>query len=162
MKKETKRTTIYDLATRLGASPSSVSAVLNGTWKKRRISAKLAERVMKLANEEGYAMNTQASLLRREKSNIVAMIVPKYDNRYFGDIAEKFEHRARELGLIPIVTCTQRDPELEFNAARELVSYQAECLIATARPTPTGLRIFAMQPVCKPSTWTCREKKPRQ
>lgn len=142
MKKETKRTTIYDLATRLGASPSSVSAVLNGTWKKRRISAKLAERVMKLANEEGYAMNTQASLLRREKSNIVAMIVPKYDNRYFGDIAEKFEHRARELGLIPIVTCTQRDPELEFNAARELVSYQAECLIATGATDPDRITDF--------------------
>ncbi|MEZ8142705.1 LacI family transcriptional regulator [Enterovibrio norvegicus FF-33] len=142
MKKETKRTTIYDLATRIGASPSSVSSVLNGTWKKRRISAKLAERVLQLAKEEGYAVNAQASLLRRERSNIVGMIVPKYDNRYFGDIAEKFESMARLRGLIPVVTCTQRSPDLEFDAARELVSYQAECLISTGATDPDRISDF--------------------
>ncbi|WP_245621596.1 helix-turn-helix transcriptional regulator [Enterovibrio calviensis] len=137
-----KRTTIYDLATRIGASPSSVSAVLNGTWKKRRISAKLAERVLKLAEEEGYTVNTQASLLRRERSNIIGMIVPKYDNRYFGDIAEKFESMARLRGLVPIVTCTQRNPDLEFDGAKELVSYQVECLISTGATDPDRISDF--------------------
>ncbi len=96
MEKESKRTTIYDLAKLAGASPSAVSSVLNGTWKKRRISEKLAERVMKLADEKGYSVNVQASLLRRERSYIVGMIVPKYDNRYFGEIAEQFEAMARQ------------------------------------------------------------------
>ncbi|MFT4674622.1 MAG: DNA-binding LacI/PurR family transcriptional regulator [Reinekea sp.] len=142
MKRNSKRTTIYDLASRLGASPSSVSSVLNGTWKKRRISAGLAERVMQLANEEGYAVNTQASILRREKSNIVGMIVPKYDNRYFGDIAQKFELIARSRGMVPIVTCTQRSPQLEFEAAKELVSYQVECLISTGATDPDRISDF--------------------
>lgn len=42
------------------------------------------------------------------------MIVPKYDNRYFGSIAEKFEEMARARGLLPIITCTRRQPELEL------------------------------------------------
>ena len=131
-----KRPTIYDLAQIAETSPSAVSSILNGSWKKRRISAALAERVTRIAEEQGYAVNLQASMLRRERSRIIGMIIPKYDNRYFGAIAEQFEARARERGLFPVITCTSRDPELEFEAARELISYQAECLIVTGATDP--------------------------
>lgn len=46
------------------------------------------------------------------------MIVPKYDNRYFGSVAERFEEMARERGLLPIITCTRRSPELEIEAVK--------------------------------------------
>lgn len=142
MEKDAKRTTIYDLGKLVDASPSAVSSVLNGTWQKRRISKKLAERVMKVAEEQGYSVNVQASLLRRERSYIVGMIVPKYDNRYFGEIAELFEVMARTKGFFPVVTCTQRDSELEFEAAKELISYQAECLISTGATDPDRISAF--------------------
>jgi LacI family transcriptional regulator, fructose operon transcriptional repressor len=132
----TKRTTIYDLAELAGTSASAVSAVLNGNWKKRRISAQLAERIRRIADEQGYAINMQASALRRERSRIVGMIVPMYDNRYFGSIAEKFEQMARDRGLFPIITCTQRDPELEVQAARAMLSYQVEFIVATGATNP--------------------------
>lgn len=142
LEKESKRTTIYDIAVLAKASPSAVSSVLNGTWKKRRLSQKMANRVLQIAEEQGYSVNAQASLLRRERSNIIGMIVPKYDNRYFGAIAEQFEAMARAHGLFPVVTCTQRDPELEFEAVRELVSYQAECLISTGATDPNRISTF--------------------
>lgn len=131
-----RRPTIYDLASLAGTSPSAVSAVLNGSWKKRRISAGLADRINRVAEEQGYAVNRQASALRSARSGIVGMIVPKYDNRYFGAIAEQFEAGARERGLFPVITCTQRDPELELGAARELLSYQVDCLVATGATDP--------------------------
>jgi LacI family fructose operon transcriptional repressor len=131
-----KRTTIYDLAALAGTSASAVSAVLNGNWKKRRISSQLAERITRIADEQGYAPNMQASVLRRERSNIIGMIVPKYDNRYFGSIVELFEARARERGLFPIITCTRRDPELEVEAAKAMLSYQVDCVIATGATDP--------------------------
>lgn len=136
-----RRPTIYDLATLAGTSPSAVSAVLNGTWKKRRISAALAERITRIADEQGYAVNRQASVLRSARSRIVGMIVPKYDNRYFGAIAEQFEAGARERGLFPVITCTQRDPALEMEAARELLSYQVDCLIATGATDPDRIAL---------------------
>ncbi|CAM3060085.1 LacI family DNA-binding transcriptional regulator [Paracoccus nototheniae] len=142
MQNGAKRTTIYDLAVLANASPSAVSAVLNGSWKKRRLSQALADRVMQAAEQQGYAVNAQASLLRRDRSHIVGMIVPKYDNRYFGHIAEQFEAMARARNLFPVVTCTQRDPDMEFDAARELVSYQAECLIATGATDPDRISAF--------------------
>lgn len=131
-----RRTTIYDLAVLVGASPTAVSAVLNGTWKKRRISASLAERITRTAEEQDYALNLQASGLRREKSRLIGMIVPKYDNRYFGSIVERFEAMARERDLFPIITCTMRDPALEIQAAREMISHQVDCLIATGATDP--------------------------
>src|SRR5690606_34845154 len=78
-------------------------------------------------------------MLRRARSNIVGMIVPKYDNRYFGAMAEQFEANARERGLFPVVTCTQREPALEVEAVKELISFRAECLIATGATDPDHL-----------------------
>lgn len=102
--KSRERLTIYDLAQIAGASPSAVSSILNGSWKKRRISAKTAARVSKIAAEQRYAVNLQASMLRRERSHVIGMIAPKYDNRYFGAIAEQFAAMARARGLFPVIT----------------------------------------------------------
>lgn len=133
---KSRKTTIYDLAELSGVSASAVSAILNGNWKKRRISAKLAEKVTRIAQEQGYAVNRQASLLRSNRSKIIGMIVPKYDNRYFGSIVETFEAMARERGLFPIITCTRRDPVLELEAARTMLSWQVDWLIATGATDP--------------------------
>ncbi|MFC0225102.1 substrate-binding domain-containing protein [Serratia aquatilis] len=128
--------TIYDLAELAGASSSAVSAVLNGSWKKRRIGTQLAEKILRIADEQGYTLNQQASLLRRSKSTMIGMVIPKYDNRYFGSIAELFESMARERGLFPIITCTNRDPELEIQAARAMLSYQVSQVISTGATYP--------------------------
>lgn len=131
-----RRTTIYDLAALAGASPTAVSAVLNGSWRKRRISEALAGRILKIAAEQGYARNMQASALRRERSHLIGMIVPKYDNRYFGAIAERFEAMARARELFPIITCTRRDPDLELEAARAMIAHQVDCLVACGATDP--------------------------
>lgn len=137
-----KPTTIYDIAALAGTSGSAVSAILNDRWRARRISAELAERVQRIAREQGYARNRQATALRAQRSGMVGMIVPKYDNRYFGAIAEQFEQRARAAGLFPVVTCTQRDPGLEIAASRELIAQSVEVLVATGATDPD--RITAM------------------
>ncbi|MFT3688430.1 LacI family DNA-binding transcriptional regulator [Paenirhodobacter sp.] len=131
-----RQTTIYDIAGEIGVSASTVSAVLNGNWKTRRISATTAERIRAVADRQGFALNQQARALRRQRSNLIGMIMPKYDNRYFSSIAEQFEQRARVRGLFPIITCTSRDPELELQAARTLLSYKVDCVIATGATNP--------------------------
>jgi LacI family fructose operon transcriptional repressor len=131
-----KKTTIYDLAELTGVSASAVSAILSGNWKKRRISATTAEKVSRIAQEQGYALNRQASMLRSTRSKTIGMIVPKYDNRYFGSIVEKFEQMARDRGLFPVITCTQRDPDLELEAARTMLSWQVDYMVVTGATDP--------------------------
>ncbi len=139
LRQPARRVTIYDVATKLGTSPSAVSAVLNGTWRKRRISQALADRIEAAAEAAGYAVNLQAAGLRRDRSGIVGMILPKYDNRYFGEIAERFEAMARARHLFPIITCTMRDPKLEITAAKTMVSHQVDWLVATGATNPDGI-----------------------
>ncbi len=143
--RQTKKTTIYDLAELADASPSTVSAVMSGTWKKRRISARMAEKITRIAEEQGYALNKQASMLRSNRSNIIGMIVPKYDNRYFGSIVERFEAMSRARGLFPIITCTRRNPELEVEAARTMLSWQVDWLIATGATDPDQISEICAQ-----------------
>ncbi|HEY3987561.1 LacI family DNA-binding transcriptional regulator [Cedecea sp.] len=130
-----KKTTIYDLAKLAGVSASAVSAILNGTWEKRRISKKQADRVIKIAEEQSYILNRQASLLRSKKSNVIGMLIPN-DNRYFYSIAECFEERVRERNMLPIITFTRRDPKLELEAARVMLSWQVDWIVATGTTFP--------------------------
>lgn len=137
MKKEnTNKVTIYDVAWLAETSASTVSAVLNGNWKKRRISEKLADRIKAVADEAGYSANMQASSLRKERSGIIGMIVPMYDNRYFGLMAQTFESYARERGYFPVITCSFRDPDLEAEAARSLLAYRVECIVCMGATDP--------------------------
>lgn len=131
-----KRLTIYDLARLAETSPSTVSAVLNGTWQRRRISKKLANKILSLAQSKGYSANMQARALRRERSGIIGMILPLYDNRYFSSIAQHFEAQARRRGLFAIVACTNRDPTQEREAARMMLAYRVECLVSTGATDP--------------------------
>ncbi|MCP1327739.1 LacI family DNA-binding transcriptional regulator, partial [Halomonas sp. 707D4] len=137
-----KRLTIYDLARLAETSPSTVSAVLNGSWKRRRISQKLADKILTLAQSEGYSANMQARALRRERSGIIGMILPLYDNRYFSSIAQHFEAQARKRGLFAIVACTNRDPAQEREAARMMLAYRVECLVSTGATDPDTISLM--------------------
>ncbi|MDP9837218.1 LacI family fructose operon transcriptional repressor [Neorhizobium huautlense] len=134
-----KRLTIYDLAKLAGSSPSTVSAVLNGTWQNRRISEKLAARILAVAADADYSVNMQARALRRERSGIIGMILPLYDNRYFSSIAQIFEAEARKRGLFAIVSCTNRDPQQEQAAAQMMIAHRVEKLICTGATDPDSI-----------------------
>lgn len=54
---------IYDIATRAGVSPTTVSLVLNGKSEKLRISRKTRERILEVASELRYVPNTMARKL---------------------------------------------------------------------------------------------------
>lgn len=135
----TKRLTIYDLAKLAGSSPSTVSAVLNGTWQTRRISERLAAHILAVAAGADYSVNMQARALRRERSGIIGMILPLYDNRYFSSIAQTFEAEARKRGLFAIVSCTNRDPQQEQEAAQMMIAHRVEKLICTGATDPDSI-----------------------
>lgn len=73
------------------------------------------------------------------------MIVPKYDNRYFGSVAESFEEMARERGLLPIITCTRRRPELEIEAVKAMLSWQVDWVVATGATNPDKITELCQQ-----------------
>lgn len=130
------KATIYDVAKRSGVSASTVSLVLNGTWKRYRIKPETAKRVLEVAERANYRTNARARALRLQRSSLAGMVIPHYRNRFFAGLSEQFEACARARGLCPIVVSTQRDPATEASVARTLISQQVEVLILAGVAAP--------------------------
>ncbi|MDX3924802.1 MAG: substrate-binding domain-containing protein [Shinella sp.] len=134
-----KKATIYDLSLISGSSPSTVSAVLNGTWRKRRIKEATAEFIRDLAEKHQYTANRQAQGLRSSRSGLVGLLLPVHDNRYFSSMAQTFEAHVRGMGQCPIVVSASRDPQEERETAESLISYSIDELFICGATDPDGL-----------------------
>lgn len=134
-----RKSTIYDLAASAGTSASTVSAILNGTWQRRRISEETVQRVRKLAEEMRFTVNRQASGLRKSRSGLIGMIIPTHEDRFFGTLSQVFDRMARERSLQPIVASTLRSPQLEADTVRTLISYRIDSLIVTGATDPDSV-----------------------
>lgn len=134
-----RKSTIYDLAELAHVSASTVSAVLNGTWRERRIAEETALRVQRLASTHKYSVNRQASGLRTSRSGLIGMIIPLHDNRFFSGMSQVFEKLARERHWYPIVVSTLRNPSLELETVSTLISYRIEYLVVAGATDPDSV-----------------------
>lgn len=134
-----RKATIHDIARLSGASPSTVSAALSGTWKERRISAAKVEAIRAIAAEQGYAPNLQARGLRTARSGLVGLIIPVHDNRFFTSMSQSFEALARERGLVPVIASSLRDPAEEARIVETLASYAVEHVIIAGATDPDAI-----------------------
>jgi len=135
---DNQKKTIYDIAQRAGASASTVSAALNGTWKKRRISEATAKRIIEIARDHGYSANLQARALRTSRSGLVALLLPEY-NRFFSQIAQTFSREVRARNLCPVIIATERDPEEERSTVADLTSWAIDALFFVGTVAPEDL-----------------------
>jgi LacI family fructose operon transcriptional repressor len=133
-----QKETIYYIAQKAGASASTVSAALNGTWKKRRISEKTAQRIIQIAREQGYTTNNQARALRTSRSGLVALLVPEY-NRFFSNIAQTFSQEVRARNLCPVIISTERDPKEERHIVEDLSNWQIDSIFFVGSVSPEDL-----------------------
>ncbi|OJG00062.1 LacI family DNA-binding transcriptional regulator [Pararhizobium antarcticum] len=134
-----KKATIYDLSVLSGCSASTVSAVLNGTWQKRRIKESTADLIRSLAEKHQYTANLQARGLRSSRSGLVGLLLPVHDNRYFSSMAQTFEAHVRARGQCPIVVSACRDPQEERRTVETLISYSIDELFVAGATDPDGV-----------------------
>lgn len=131
--------TIYDVARLSKASPSTVSAVLSGSWKTRRISEVTALKIQTIAAEQGYSANLQARGLRQARSGMVGLILPVHDNRFFAAMSQSFEAQARIRGWCPVVVSTLRDPAEEARTVETLISYAIDSVFIAGASDPEAV-----------------------
>ena len=104
-----KKPSIIDIANSLNISPTTISFILNGKAKEKRISDKLVERVEKYIQEVGYKPNSLARSLRTGKSNIIGLMVESISNPFFASIARQIEKKAYANGYKIIYSSTDND-----------------------------------------------------
>ncbi|MEZ5106605.1 MAG: substrate-binding domain-containing protein [Draconibacterium sp.] len=89
-----KKTSLNDIAQRLGVSKTLVSLVLNGKAKEHRISDEVCKKVIDLAEELNYKPNQIAKGLRTGKTNTIGLIIADIANPFFGKLGREIEREA--------------------------------------------------------------------
>ncbi|UII20986.1 LacI family DNA-binding transcriptional regulator [Fulvivirga ligni] len=109
MKKD--KFSIKDIATSLNISKTTVSFILNGKAKEKRISEALVEKVLKFVDEVGYTPNQFAQSLRTGKTKILGLMVEDISNQFFASIAKQIEEKAYEHGYKIIYCSTENNSQ---------------------------------------------------
>lgn len=99
--------TIYDVARVAGVSPATVSRVFNGVG----VSDAKATAVRVAAKQLNFTPNRTARSLRRQSSEVIALIIPDIENPYFTEMARGVEDVASEAGY-SVVLCNS-DAQVE-------------------------------------------------
>jgi len=101
--------TIYEVAALAGVSPATVSRVVNG----QRVSEPKAELVRQAAAELNFTPNRTARTLRRQNSEVIALVLPDIENPYFTSMARGVEDVAMAAGYSVVLCNSDEDPAKE-------------------------------------------------
>jgi LacI family transcriptional regulator len=112
-----KKTSIKDIANALGISITTVSFILNGRAKEKRISEELTKKVEDYIEEVGYKPSYLAQSLRLGKSKVIVFMVEDISNQFFSSIARLIEEKAYNNGYKIIYCSTDNDN----SKAKELI-----------------------------------------
>ncbi|HNP14869.1 MAG TPA: LacI family DNA-binding transcriptional regulator [Terrimesophilobacter sp.] len=96
--------TIYDVAALAGVSPATVSRVFNGM----RVSEEKTLAVRTAAESLNFTPNRTARTLRKQNSEVIALLIPDIENPFFTSLARGVEDRAQQAGF-SVVLCNTDD-----------------------------------------------------
>jgi len=107
-----KKVSIRDIGKELGISITTVSFILNGKAKEKRISEALTKKVLEFVKEVNFKPNMMAQGLRTGKSKIICLMVEDISNNLlFAQVARLIEEEAHNKGYRIIYCSTDNKKE---------------------------------------------------
>lgn len=85
---------IYDIARDAGVSIATVSRVMSGH---ANVRPKTREKVLRVAQEQGYRLNLVESVLSQGRSRTLAVILPLIDNPFYSKVYMKIHQEAEAM-----------------------------------------------------------------
>ena len=113
--------TISDIAAALGVTPSTVSRALSGS---PRVKEETRLAVEEMAARMGYERNIVASNLRKGRSDIVGIIVPRIHREFFSNCIGGAESILEAAGYCVLICQTHERFDAEVKALRTLRNNQ--------------------------------------
>jgi len=123
--------TVKDVAKRAGVSVATVSRVLNNS---NKVSEETRQRVLKAIEELGFKPNLLARNFRKDKSNLILVILPTIANAYFARVVKGVEDTARKYGYGILLCTTGNSPEVASEYLKLIERKQVDgAIIASAK-----------------------------
>lgn len=113
-----KRHSLKDIAKELKVSVTTVSFVLNGKGKEKKISDEVIEKIQEYTTKIGYRPNPVAQSLRTGKTKILVFMVEDISNYFFSKIARIIEDIAYKEGY-KVLFCSNENRD---ERSRELIN----------------------------------------
>lgn len=134
------RVTIKDLAKRMDLSVSTISRALHNH---PSIGKKTTAEVWKLAKQLSYFPNTVASNLRRRKTNMIGVIVPRIDIAFHSHVISGLEEVAYKMGYNVTIYQSRDSFEREVSITGLLQTQMVAGIIACLALETTDCSHFA-------------------
>ena len=113
-----KKTTLKDVAEAAGVSLATASYALN---RRGSVGAPTREHVLAVAARLGYRPNLSAKATRTGRTGAIGLILPDLTNPFFPVLAQIIIQTARQHNYSVFLTDTEGAPEIERQAAQQLV-----------------------------------------
>ena len=126
---EDNNISIKDVAREAEVSPTTVSRVINNS--KHPVNEKTKEIVKKTIKKLNYQPNRLAQGLKKNKSNIIGVIVHDISDEYFAQMVKGIETVTFDNDYIVNIINTERDIHKELKAVNMLKANRAEAVILT-------------------------------
>lgn len=133
--KRRKYATLKDVASLANASLASTSEVLSESGK-RYVSPEMRERILNAASQLDYVKSTAASGLRGVSQNVIALLIPQFDNPFFTRLAISVERVAHENDYIIFVCDTKDSPTKEKDIIETVIGHRVDGILIA--PTCNG------------------------
>ncbi|MFL1013117.1 LacI family DNA-binding transcriptional regulator [Flavisericum labens] len=134
-----RKTTIKDIANVLNISTAAVSKALHND---SRISEKTKQAVKQVAKNLNYQPNHLASALRKGKSNLVGVIVPRTNSNFFSSVIQNIEEVLNKEGYNIIMTQSNESYKKECNNIDTLLFTQVDGIIASMANETVDLNYY--------------------
>lgn len=113
-----KRPSLKDIANKLEVSITTVSFVLNGKGKEKKISDDVIKKILKYTEEIDYRPNHVAQSLRTGRTRVLVFMVEDISNHFFSKVARVIEDIAYEKNY-KILFCSNENND---ERSRELIN----------------------------------------
>lgn len=131
--KRARGATLADVARAAGVSLATVSHVINET---RFVSDGTKQRVLQAIEDLHYEVNSVAQSLKRNRTQVIGLIISDITNPYFTSLVRGVEDVAQRAGFSVILCNTDEDPEKELRNLQVLRRKRVDGVLMA----PTGVR----------------------
>ena len=139
MKDRTNKITIYDIAQKLNLSASTVSRALQNN---PLINEETRQKVQDAAAEMGYVPNWIASSLRKKRSNILGLIVPRTSMYFQSTAISGIQHEAHKYGFSIMIGQSDESVAMEKELVHTFYSLRVDGLLAVSSMFTTNTDHF--------------------
>lgn len=123
------KVTVKDVAKQAKTSVATVSRVINNSG---FVSPDLKKRVIKVINELEYHPNAIAKSLKKDKTNMIGLLISDITNPFFSAIVRGVEDTVYKEGFTVFLCNTDKDKNKENKYIMQLLEKQVEGLIISA------------------------------